>query len=215
MEAPGRQVEQYRIDKSSRIVSLKNRGIAVAGIYSPLLFLSGDELVCPYRLSRLKATRSSKVKNDAKPYSSHDRGGLMPYVYQDVDTLRKHDPPLPAVGDGSCVALIKYYVPGLKGTPTSVWRAGGNVLELGSKVTRGTAIATFVNGRYPNKSHGNHAAIVLRVMPSGIWVVDQWKGKEGITARLIRIPPPHQQYNQDGTFKRPSDNALAFYVIEK
>lgn len=140
----------------------------------------------------------------------------MPFVYPDVDSLRKADgPPVPLAGDGSCVALIKHYVPGLKGVPTSAWRAGGNVLELGIKVAKGTAIATFVNGRYPNSPHNNHAAIVLRVMPGGIWVVDQWKGKSGITARLIRIPPPRKQRNQDGSFMRPSDNALAFYVIER
>jgi hypothetical protein len=93
--------------------------------------------------------------------------------------------------------------------------AGGNVLELGDKVKRGTAIATFVNGRYPNSAHGNHAAIVLKVMTSGIGVVDQWQSKGIISARLISIPPPRQQYNRDGSFMRPSDNALAFYVIEQ
>jgi hypothetical protein len=139
----------------------------------------------------------------------------MPFVYNDVGALDKEPPPPPAVGDGSCVALIKHYVPGLKNLPTSAWRAGGNVLELGDKVARGTAIATFVNGRYPNNSHGNHAAIVLKVMKSGIWVVDQWRAREGISARLISIPPPRQQYNQDGSFRNPSDNALAFYVIER
>ena len=139
----------------------------------------------------------------------------MPYVYPDVGELDKEPPFLPAVGDGGCVAIIKYYVPGLKGVPTSAWRAGGNALELGDKAKRGTAIATFVNGRYPNSPHGNHAAIVLKVMKSGIWVVDQWKAKNVISARLISIPPPRQQYNRDGSFMRPSDNALAFYVIER
>lgn len=86
------------------------------------------------------------------------------------------------------------------------------MLELGVKVAKGTA--TFVNGRYPNNPHGNHAAIVLKVMPGGIWVVDQWKEKKVISARLIRIPPPRQQYNADGSFKNPSDNALAYSVIE-
>jgi hypothetical protein len=47
----------------------------------------------------------------------------MPYVYPDVSELDKEPPFLPAVGDGSCVAIIKYYVPGLKGVPTSAWRA--------------------------------------------------------------------------------------------
>jgi len=137
----------------------------------------------------------------------------MPFVFKEVDTL-DIDPPRPAVGDGSCVALIKFYVPGLIGAPTSSWRAGGNVLELGAKVAKGTAISTFVDGRYPNKPHGNHAAIILKVMQGGIWVVDQWKAKAVISARLIRIPPPRQERNKDGTFKNPSNNALAYSVIE-
>ncbi|WP_348699845.1 BPSL0067 family protein [Duganella fentianensis] len=137
----------------------------------------------------------------------------MPYIYKEVDALDT-DPPPAAVGDGSCVALIKYFVPGLIGAPTSSWKEGGNVLELGTKVTKGTAIATFVNGRYPNRAHGNHAAIVLKVMQGGIWVVDQWKAKAVISARLIRIPPPRQQRNKDGSFRNPSDNALAYFVIE-
>lgn len=138
----------------------------------------------------------------------------MPFIFKDVGSLDK-DPPLPLVGDGGCVDLIKHYVPGLKGVPTSAWRAGGNVLSLGNKVARGTAIATFVDGKYPGWDHGNHAAIVLKVMPGGIWVVDQWKQKGVISARLIRIPPPRQQFNADGTFRQPSDNALAFFVIER
>lgn len=138
----------------------------------------------------------------------------MSFVFKDVDT-RDRDPPPPKVGNGSCVDLIKHYVPGLKGLPTSAWRAGGNVLELGSTLARGTAIATFENGRYPSKDHGNHAALVLKVMKSGIWVVDQWKAKPAISARLIRIPPPRQQRNADGSFRNPSDNALAFFVIER
>lgn len=63
-----------------------------------------------------------------------------------------------------------------------------------------------------------HAAIVLKVMGSGIWVMDQWKGDERrphIERRLIRVPAPHKQRNADGTFMTPSDNALAFYVIER
>jgi len=138
----------------------------------------------------------------------------MPFVFKDVDTLDR-DPPPPKVGNGDCVDLVKHYVPGLKGIPTSAWRAGGNVLELGNTVARGTAIATFVNGRYPGRERGNHAAIVLKVMKSGIWVIDQWKEKPAISARLIRIPPPRQQFNADDSFRNPSDNALAFFVIER
>lgn len=140
---------------------------------------------------------------------------LMPYVYRDVDTLENG----PLAGSGTCVDLIKVYVPGLKGLSTTAWKAGANVIEAGSsKIIKGTAIATFVNGRYPGLDRGNHAAIVLKVMGSGIWVMDQWNSdlnRSSIRRRLIRIPPPHKQRNVDGTFMTPSDNALAFYVIER
>ena len=96
----------------------------------------------------------------------------MPFVYREVEKLWHQ----PLAGTGTCVDIIKTYVPGLKGLPTSTWKAGANVLEAGTKVVKGTAIATFENGRYPGRTHDNHAAIVLRVMSSGIWVMDQWKG---------------------------------------
>lgn len=139
----------------------------------------------------------------------------MPFVYRDFASLpiRKE-----LAGSGTCVDLIKVYVPGLQGVPTSAWRAGVNVMEAGSKVVPGTAIATFEKGRYPGRDHDNHAAIVVLVMPSGIWVIDQWKGdarRPYMDKRLIRIPAPRMQRNADGSFRTPSDNALAFYVIER
>lgn len=138
----------------------------------------------------------------------------MPYVYREVEKLWRH----PLAGSGTCVDIIKVYVPGLKGQSTRTWKAGVNVIEAGRRVEKGTAIATFENGRYPGRDHDNHAAIVLSVLASGIWVMDQWandKNRPWIERRFIRIPPPHEQRNQDGSFRRPSDNALAYYVIEK
>lgn len=78
----------------------------------------------------------------------------MPYVYRDVASL-KTNPPHALVGNGDCVARIKHFVSGLKALPTSAWKAGQNVLEEGAKIEAGTAIATFVKGRYPNRAHGN------------------------------------------------------------
>jgi hypothetical protein len=138
----------------------------------------------------------------------------MPFIYKLVDDLI--DKPL--AGSGTCVDIIKTYVPGLQGQSTTVWRPGENVMKAGSRIQKGTAIATFEDGRYPRRDHDNHAAIVVRVMGAGIWVVDQWAGdkrRPTIGLRLIRVPAPHDQYNADGSFKRPSDNALAFSVIEK
>ncbi|HEX7985138.1 MAG TPA: BPSL0067 family protein [Duganella sp.] len=84
----------------------------------------------------------------------------MPFVYREAEQLWHQ----PLAGSGSCVDIIKEYVPGLIGLPTMAWRAGVNVMEAGSaKVVKGTAIASF----------------------------------------------------EDRTFMTPSDNALAFYVIER
>lgn len=140
----------------------------------------------------------------------------MDYVYKDVDELAKGETPL--AGRGECVDLIKAYVPGLKGKSTMSWRAGAWVMEAGRTIKKGTAIATFdKDGRFPRSRSGQHAALVLKVMASGIWVVDQWRndpGKPKISARLIRIPPPRHRRNPDGSFTNASNNALAFRVIE-
>jgi hypothetical protein len=138
----------------------------------------------------------------------------MSYIYKDVDKLINQ----PFVGSGTCVDIIKLFVPGLQGKPTTSWRKGDNVMETGSRIPKGTAIATFENWRYPGRDHGNHAAILVKVMASGIWVVDQWAGdskRPNMELCLIRVPPPHEQRNPNGTFKRPSDNALAISVIER
>lgn len=79
-------------------------------------------------------------------------------------------------------------------------------------IRKGTAIATFKNGRYPNQKHGNYAAFFLRQAINGIYVMDQWndKKKPRISERLLES----QGTNKDGSFKNPSDNADAFFVIE-
>jgi hypothetical protein len=77
------------------------------------------------------------------------------------------------VGNGQCVVLVK----ALTGAPaSSLWREGSKITDLLSsgKLAEGTAIATFVNGRYLNKRHGNHAAIFVRAVPGGIEIFDQW-----------------------------------------
>ena len=77
----------------------------------------------------------------------------------------------------------------------------------------GTAIATFENGRYPNRPHGNHAAFYLRQVAKGIYVVDQWRNMENkptISRRFIRA----KGKNRTGQYIQPSDNADAFSVIE-
>lgn len=108
----------------------------------------------------------------------------MPYIYPEVDTLLKQ----PFIKEGDCVDLIKALVPGLIGKSTTSWKQGENVMEArraGKVFPRGTAIATFEHGRFPQKCGPNydgtrmsckHAALLLRADPSGLWVMDQYKG---------------------------------------
>ena len=129
----------------------------------------------------------------------------MPYLYLNAAALDQSE----LVGSHHCVALIQRYT---NAPNTGAWHEGAAVRGNLSLV-QGTAIATFVNGRYPNLSHGNHAAFYLSQDGGGIWVIDQWKGdpnKSRVTKRYI----PFRGHWQDGTFANPSNNGDAFYVIE-
>jgi hypothetical protein len=128
----------------------------------------------------------------------------MSYIYEDVDSLQGKK----TIGDGDCVTLIKEFTDRLQGWPTSRWKPGARVVDL-RNLKRGTAIATFVDGKYPNHKNGNHAAFFLQHGGAGFWVMDQWRSKLHIEKRYIARKP-----EKDGALTDPSNNALAFYVIE-
>lgn len=90
----------------------------------------------------------------------------MSYTYTNLDALENTD----KVGSHQCVALIQTCT---NAPPTSAWKEGQRVNEA-SFIIKGTAIATFVAGRYPNKSGGNHAAFFVAKGAGGIWVLHQW-----------------------------------------
>lgn len=128
----------------------------------------------------------------------------MPYVYKEVDELEKHE----LVGSHQCVALVQIYA----GAPTTTnWRQGDAAVG-DDMIKKGTAIATFVKGRYPNHNHGNHAALFIRQGIGGIWVMDQWKNKKDrkISSRFL----PSLGKDKKGNYISPSDNADAFFVIQ-
>jgi hypothetical protein len=126
----------------------------------------------------------------------------MAYVYSDVESL----PGKPPVGDQQCAILVELYA---KAPAAAYWRLGANVKGI-LTLAKGTAIATFVNGRYPNKPKGNHAALYVSQDKHGLWVVDQYFGSGGIHKRLLRF----KGKAQDGSFVDPSNNGDAFSVIE-
>lgn len=105
------------------------------------------------------------------------------------------------VGDGHCVSLIKACS---DAPPTQQWRQGRAVYTSRKKsIKPGTVIATFLNGRYPNKT-GWHAAIYIEHNADGIWVWDQWLGKP-VHKRLIR-------YRNDGA--TAGNTAQEYRVVE-
>lgn len=136
----------------------------------------------------------------------------MPSVYKDVDKLKGQS----WIDGGNCVSLIKEYAPGLKGQSTLAWREGERVMDA-RNLARGTAIATFENGRYPRRDagRGNHAAFFLWRVQGGIYIMDQYTygtRKEPIVdSRFV----PALGKNTDGTYENPSNNADAFSVIER
>lgn len=130
----------------------------------------------------------------------------MPFVFLDVDSLEGNR----KVGGGDCVDLIKKYVPQLANVHTSRWRAGAHVVDV-KTLPRGTAIATFVNGRYPGLKTGNHAAFYLVTAGAGFYAMDQWIKKPVIAEH--RISP--SRMTRDGQLVSGlSDAAQAFFVIE-
>ena len=106
------------------------------------------------------------------------------------------------VGDGNCVAFVKEAA---KAPETRKWKQGASV-KGDVTLKAGTAIATFnEKGEYPNKAHGNHAAIYLNQDLSGLVVLDQWQLKGAVSQRLIAFR---------GGKGSPSDDGDAFSVIE-
>lgn len=75
----------------------------------------------------------------------------------------------PAGLQQECVSFTK----AVSGTPcTACWREGLPV--VGNSIPPGTAIATFVNGRYPQANVAENSGIYLYPGPNGIIMIDQW-----------------------------------------
>lgn len=129
----------------------------------------------------------------------------MSYVYREAIHLVGKK----VIGNGQCVELVKKYV----NVGTTVgWKEGAAVVG-NTALHEGTAIATFVNGRYLSRPHGNHAAFFVREALGGIYVIDQWKSKDKkeIGQRFLKS----KGKNADGSYRDPSNNADAFSVIER
>lgn len=129
----------------------------------------------------------------------------MPYTYAKVEELEKAD----MVGNHQCVALVRHFA----GAPATLGWKQGEAVRGNRTLRKGTAIATFVNGKYANHQTGNHAALYMGQTPDGILVMDQWASKRLgiITSRVLRSKGQHN----NGSYIDPSNNADAFFVIEQ
>jgi len=113
-----------------------------------------------------------------------------PYVIKDLSLLQSLDKEDAVVADAGfgvqCVGLVKYYgvdSVGNKCPATKEWSEGASVRSAvdscvaGAQtgIQRGTAIATFQNGKYPNHAHGNHACFFIEAQKdgSGFLVLEQ------------------------------------------
>ena len=86
-----------------------------------------------------------------------------------------------------CVSFLKATIPALAGKTTRMWVKGDDVKQ-GTALDAGTAIATFVNGEYPQNATG-HAAVYLAQNDVGIQVLDQWASQGRVLKRTIRWTP--------------------------
>ncbi len=107
-----------------------------------------------------------------------------------------------SVGSGQCPAIVQLY----GGLPlVRHWRAGPKV-RGNTMIPYGTAIATFVDGKYPNWAHGNHTAIYLEQDDKwGVHVFEQFSGH---VAQKRWLP-----YLDEKGEKNRSNNGAAFSVI--
>lgn len=148
-----------------------------------------------------------QFRPDTHSRDSTADGEIMPFVYQDVDKLKK----MPLVDGGDCVKLIKHFIPALANVSAKKsWRPGERVLDA-RHLARGTAIATFIDGRYPGHDSGNHAAFFLALSGNGFYVMDQWIGKPAVDSRRIE---PGRRTRSGRIWTPASDASEFFFVIE-
>lgn len=104
------------------------------------------------------------------------------------------------VDNGECVRFVQVAA----NVPhTTTWIQGEQV-KGSAYIPKGTAIATFADGKYPTDRNGKHAAIYISHDDYGIEVWDQWRGRP-VAKRTIA-------YKEGDPYR--SDDGDCFYVIE-
>jgi hypothetical protein len=105
------------------------------------------------------------------------------------------------IGSGQCPGIVQTFghLP-----LTKYWFEGPKVKGV-DVIPYGTAIATFIDGKYKSLQHGNHVAIYIDQDPvKGVLVFDQWTGQ-----------PAHYRYLKwgDGFTDRSNDGAAMSIIL--
>ncbi len=138
------------------------------------------------------------------------------FGYPEAEELRKLDK---TEGNGQCVALIMKYVSEIG--PTTGWQPGPRVKEMkAGAIPKGSVIATFWNGVYPNNNSGQHAAFYLGHDATGIKVAEQWYGtspKQAVKVRggtgVIRFTGITLPDDQSGDPPKMSNIGEYYYLV--
>jgi hypothetical protein len=130
-----------------------------------------------------------------------------PFIYAKVDDLEG----TAKVSNKACAALVQWFTKA-PADAKQTWRAGIRVAGNGDTIRKGTAVATFVGGRYPRTLHNKHAALYISQDVHGVLVMDQWEDdgqKPTISSRRMMFLGT----NADGSYIDPSNNGDALSVI--
>jgi hypothetical protein len=96
--------------------------------------------------------------------------------------------------------------------PARVTMASGSTGHKQQSILPGTIVATFdSNGRYGNHTNGtSHAAIYVGQTPTGIIVIDQWKGH----GAQKNHAPQQRTIHVDGLSRMAVDRGANYYVVQ-
>lgn len=99
-------------------------------------------------------------------------------------------------GNTECVEFVRQT---LNLPATALWIEGTRIQKGSAGIMRGTAIATFVAGKYPQTGDsGKHAAIYLEQNDTGIVVLDQWRAQGMVEPRTIRFDSKSPSISNQG-----------------
>ncbi len=113
-------------------------------------------------------------------------------------------------GSKECVALVKHATPELQGIRASDWKEGEKIKGAGDPPLKpGTALATFKDGKYQNKSTGNHAVVFDRY--------GEQDGKKGmyVLEQARRVPTRTKFIPFNAPNGKPIYQAEKYSVIRK